>query len=153
MQQLTNLSVAATNGTFKLQDLNGKNVVLYFYPKDNTSGCSLEAQDFAANYDAFLAANTCVFGISRDSLKKHQNFQTKLNLPFALISDFDEKLCNIFEVIKPKKLYGREYLGIERSTFLFDVRGNLVREWRKVKIKGHALEVLQAAQNLNNVNF
>ena len=126
----------------RLKEYLGKNVVIYFYPKDNTPGCTQEGQDFRDHYSKFKRAKTVVFGVSRDSVKVHTNFKAKHEFPFELISDADEKLCALFDVIKMKKLYGREYLGIERSTFLIDSKGVLREEWRKVKVKGHAEEVL-----------
>jgi peroxiredoxin Q/BCP len=128
--------------------LKGKQVVLYFYPKDNTPGCTTQGQGFRDQHEAFLAANTVIFGISRDSLKTHENFRAKQGFPFELISDKDEQLCQLFEVIKLKKLYGKEYLGIDRSTFLIDAAGVLRKEWRGVKVPGHVDAVLQAAQAL-----
>lgn len=141
----------ATSGqTVKLADLKGQQVVLYFYPKDSTPGCTTEGQGFRDHYPAFQAANTLVFGVSRDGLKSHENFKCKQAFPFELISDKDEALCQLFDVIKLKKLYGKEYLGIDRSTFLIDAKGVLRREWRGVKVPGHVDEVLAAAQALNN---
>jgi peroxiredoxin Q/BCP len=130
----------------RLKDYLGKNVVIYFYPKDNTPGCTQEGQDFRDHYSKFKRAKTVVFGVSRDSVKVHTNFKAKHEFPFELISDADEKLCTLFDVIKLKKLYGREYLGIERSTFLIDSKGILREEWRKVKVKGHAEDVLAACK-------
>ncbi len=130
----------------RLKDYQGKNVVIYFYPKDNTPGCTQEGQDFRDHYSKFKRAKTVIFGVSRDSVKVHTNFKAKHEFPFELISDADEKLCSLFDVIKLKKLYGREYLGIERSTFLIDSKGILREEWRKVKVKGHAEEVLAACK-------
>lgn len=131
-----------------LTQLKGKNVVIYFYPKDNTPGCTQEGQDFRDNYTAFQQANTLIFGVSRDSLRTHKNFKTKFNFPFELISDVDEALCELFDVIKLKKLYGKEYMGIERSTFLIDAHGVLIQEWRKVSVKGHVTEVLASVDAL-----
>ena len=131
-----------------LKSLRGKNVVLYFYPKDNTSGCTTESENFRDLHSKFKRANTVIFGISRDSLKSHENFKKKYQFPFELISDPDEALCKKFDVIKEKTLYGRKYMGIERSTFLIDSAGKLRDEWRKVKVKGHADEVLEAAKAL-----
>ena len=131
------------------QALKGKQVVFYFYPKDNTPGCTTQGQGFRDLHEEFLAANTLVFGISRDSLKTHENFKAKQGFPFELISDKDEQLCQLFDVIKLKKLYGKEYMGIERSTFLFDSDGILRQQWRGVKVPGHVEAVLQAAQTLN----
>ena len=134
--------------TVRLKDLRGKNVVIYFYPKDSTPGCTTEGQDFRDRHAKFKRANTVIFGASRDSLKSHENFKAKQSFPFELISDPDEKLCRQFDVIKEKKLYGKTFMGIERSTFLIDKDGKLRGEWRKVKVKGHADEVLDAAKAL-----
>ena len=141
---------SATAGTaqdFKLSDFIGKTVVLYFYPKDNTPGCTNESIDFRDAHAEFLAANTVVFGVSRDSLKSHDSFKNKLELPFELISDADEKLCNQFDVIKQKMMYGKQVRGIERSTFIIDGNGKLKDEWRKVKVTGHVAEVLAAVRS------
>jgi len=132
-----------------LSDLKGQNVVLYFYPKDSTPGCTTEGQDFRDHIKEFTQANTVILGVSRDSLKRHENFKAKQSFPFDLLSDQDESLCKQFDVIKLKKLYGKEYLGIDRSTFLIDNEGKLAQEWRGVKVKGHVEEVLAAAQQLN----
>lgn len=148
-QPVTDFEVAATGDqTIRLSDFRGRNVVLYFYPKDNTPGCTTEGQDFRDRMAEFEACDTVILGASRDGLKAHENFRSKHGFPFHLISDKDEALCNLFEVIKLKKLYGKEYLGIDRSTFLIDRDGILRRQWRGVKIKGHADEVLEAARNL-----
>lgn len=148
-QPLPSFSAAATSETEVTNDsLKGKNVVFYFYPKDNTPGCTTEGQDFRDHIEAFNAANTVIFGISRDSMRTHENFKAKHEFPFELISDPDEEFCKLFDVIKLKKLYGKEYMGIERSTFLVNAEGTLVNEWRKVKVKGHVEEVLEAAQAL-----
>jgi len=148
-QPVADFTAEATNETtVNLQALKGKNVVIYFYPKDNTPGCTTEGQDFRDNHAAFEAANTVIFGVSRDSLRVHTNFKAKHEFPFELISDPEEALCKHFDVIKLKKNYGREYMGIERSTFLINAEGVLVQEWRKVKVKGHVAEVLEAAQAL-----
>ncbi len=133
----------------QLSDFKGKNLVLYFYPKDSTPGCTTQGQDFRDRHQAFLDADTVIFGISRDSLRSHENFKAKQCFPFELLSDPDEELCKLFDVIKLKKLYGKEYLGIERSTFLIDKEGVLRQEWRKVKVKGHADEVLEAVRALS----
>jgi peroxiredoxin Q/BCP len=143
-------SQATSNQQVQLSALKGSQVVLYFYPKDSTPGCTTEGQNFRDLYADFQAANTLIFGVSRDSLKAHENFRSKQAFPFELISDKEETLCQLFDVIKPKKLYGREYLGIERSTFLIDSCGVLQQEWRGLKVPGHAAEVLQAAQALRN---
>jgi peroxiredoxin Q/BCP len=129
--------------------LAGQWLVLYFYPKDSTPGCTTEGQGFRDQYAAFKAANTEVFGLSRDSLKSHENFKCKQEFPFELISDKDEAVCQLFDVIKLKKLYGKEYLGVDRSTFLIDKNGVLRQEWRGVKVPGHVDAVLAAAQDLN----
>lgn len=131
-----------------LSSLKGKNIVIYFYPKDNTPGCTQEGQDFRDNFEAFQATNTVIFGVSRDSIRTHQNFKKKYDFPFELISDPDESLCKLFDVIKLKKLYGKEYMGIERSTFLINKEGVLAQEWRKVKVKEHVAEVLASASAL-----
>ena len=140
----------ATSGQeVSLSALKGKQVVIYFYPKDSTPGCTTEGQGFRDQHAAFLAANTVVFGASRDGLKSHENFKCKQEFPFELISDKDESLCQLFDVIKLKKLYGKEYLGVHRSTFLIDTDGVLRQEWRGVKVPGHVDAVLAAAQALN----
>ena len=142
----------ATSGqAVQLSALQGQQVVIYFYPKDSTPGCTTEGQGFRDQYPAFLAANTQIFGVSRDGLKSHENFKSKQAFPFELISDKDEALCQLFEVIKLKKLYGKEYLGVDRSTFLIDQHGVLRQEWRGVKVPGHVDAVLAAAQALNKV--
>jgi peroxiredoxin Q/BCP len=132
----------------RLKDLKGSKVVLYFYPRDNTPGCTLEGQQFAALNARFLRAGVTVFGISRDSLASHQKFREKMSYPFALLSDEDETVCRQFDVIREKNMYGRKVLGIERSTFLIDAAGVLRHEWRKVKVEGHARDVLETAQSL-----
>lgn len=136
-----------TDGPIRLSSLRGRMVVLYFYPKDNTPGCSIEGADFAAEWKAFLSAGAEVFGVSRDSLTSHNNFKRKLSLPFALISDPEETLCRQFDVIRQKNMYGKQVQGIERSTFLINREGVLVRAWRKVKVPGHVEEVLKAVQD------
>lgn len=149
-QPVADFSAAATSGQqVSLSALKGQQVVIYFYPKDSTPGCTTEGQDFRDQHAAFQAANTVVFGVSRDSMKSHENFKCKQAFPFELISDKDETLCQLFDVIKLKKLYGKEYLGIDRSTFLIDAQGVLRQEWRGVKVPGHVDEVLAAAQALN----
>lgn len=131
-----------------LSDFKGRKLVLYFYPKDNTPGCTTEGQDFATHFAAFEKANTVIFGVSKDSLKSHQNFKAKYDFPFELITDKDETLCKLFDVIREKSMYGKTYLGVDRSTFLIDEKGILRQEWRSVKVKGHVEEVLAAAQAL-----
>ena len=148
-KSVPNFTAEATgNQSVSLKDLKGKNVVIYFYPKDSTPGCTTEGQNFRDLHAEFETANTVIFGVSRDSLKSHENFKGKQCFPFELLVDTDETLCKLFDVIKLKKMYGREYMGVERSTFLIDSKGKLVQEWRKVKVKGHAQEVLEAAQAL-----
>jgi peroxiredoxin Q/BCP len=134
----------STDGEFSLAGAAGKSVVLFFYPKDMTSGCSAEARDFRDLHEKFRRAGALVIGVSRDSLKSHEKFREKESLPFPLLSDPEEKLCRQFDVIQEKSLYGRKYMGVERSTFLIDAQGVLRREWRKVKVNGHAQEVLDA---------
>ena len=135
---------ATGDQTIRLSDLKGQNVVVYFYPKDNTPGCTTEGQDFRDRHDQFEALDTVIFGVSRDGLKARE----KQAFPFHLISDKDEALCQQFDVIKLKKLYGKEYMGIDRSTFLIDKDGVLRREWRGVKVPGHVDEVLEAVRSL-----
>ena len=132
----------------KLSDYRGKNLVLYFYPKASTPGCTTEGKDFSAAIQDFNDADTVILGASRDGLKAQENFKNKQSFPFDLVSDKEEALCNLFDVIKLKKLYGKEYMGIERSTFLIDKEGVLRQEWRKVKVKGHIEEILEAARAL-----
>ena len=140
---------ATGNTQVSPESLKGKQVVLYFYPKDNTPGCTTEGQGFRDAYEAFSEANTLIFGVSRDSLKTHENFKAKQAFPFELICDKDEQLCQLFDVIKLKKLYGKEYLGVDRSTFLIDRDGVLRQEWRGVKVPGHVEAVLQAVRMLH----
>ena len=138
-----------TEGPKKLSQLKGKNVVLYFYPRDNTPGCTLEGQNFRDTHTQFERLNTIIFGISRDDLASHQKFKDQQCFPFALISDVDSKLCNYFDVIKDKVMYGKKVKGIERSTFLIDKKGVLQKEWRKVKVPDHVAEVLAAIKQTN----
>ncbi len=133
----------------RLSELQGKKVILYFYPKDNTPGCTTEGQDFRDNYNKFKRAGAVVFGISRDSIASHQKFKQKHKFPFELISDESEELCSLFDVIKIKNMYGKKVRGIERSTFLLDEKGKLKNEWRKVRVKGHVDEVLEATKLLD----
>ncbi len=141
--KVTDIKLASTDDQIiQLSDFRGKNIVLYFYPKDNTPGCTLEGQDFRDNKRKFSARNTVILGVSRDSVKSHENFKSKQSFSFDLLSDPDEKLCKQFDVIKEKNMYGKKVIGIERSTFLIDENGVLVKEWRKVKVKGHVEEVL-----------
>ena len=133
----------------KLSDFHGQRLVLYFYPKASTSGCTQEGLDFSAAYAEFSAANTAILGASRDGIKAQENFKAKQGFPFDLLSDTDEALCKAFDVIKLKKMYGKESLGIERSTFLIDEQGKLIKEWRGVKVPGHVDEVLAAVRALD----
>jgi peroxiredoxin Q/BCP len=148
-QSVPDLSLPATGDqTIALRAFKGRALVIYFYPKDATPGCTQEGQDFAALHEDFTDAGAVILGISRDSVRKHENFAAKHGFPFALLSDADEVACKAFDVIKEKRLYGKTYLGIDRSTFLFDRAGKLVREWRGVKVSGHAEEVLAAVRAL-----
>ena len=146
--EVPDFSLPATGGDFRLSALRGKAVVIYFYPKDNTPGCTTEAGQFRDLDGEFAAAGAAVFGVSRDSLKSHEGFKAKLGLPFDLIADTDEAVCRLFDVIKSKNMYGKQALGVERSTFLIDAAGVLRREWRKLKADGHAAEVLAAVRGL-----
>lgn len=148
-QAVTDFTAPATSETsVTLSELKGSNIVIYFYPKDSTPGCTTEGQDFRDLYKEFQDTKTVIFGVSRDSMRVHENFKAKQSFPFELISDPDETLCKLFDVIKLKKLYGKEHMGIERSTFLIDAEGVLRKEWRKVKVKEHVAEVLAAVQAL-----
>ncbi len=138
----------ATGGTVASKDLAGRPFVLYFYPKDNTPGCTTEGQDFRDRYAEFEKHGIAVFGVSRDTLASHEKFKEKLGLPFELISDPEETLCRAFDVIREKNMYGKKVLGVERSTFLVDGNGVLRQEWRKVKVAGHVENVLEAALSL-----
>ena len=140
----------STGGTFSLTDCKGKNVVIYFYPRDNTSGCTREGQAFRDNIAKFRRNKTVVLGVSRDSIASHEKFKTAQEFPFELLSDKDEALCKLFDVIKEKNMYGKKVMGIERSTFLIDATGKLRHEWRKVKVDGHVDEVLEAVRELNS---
>ncbi len=139
----------ATSGiTFRLSEQRGHPLVIYFYPKDNTPGCTTEGQQFRDLHPQFQKLKCAVFGLSRDSLKSHENFRQKMSFPFELLSDSEEKACKLFDAIKMKNMYGRKVRGIERSTFVFDASGELVREWRGVKVPGHAHEVLDFVRTL-----
>ena len=129
-------------------DFVGKNLIIYFYPKDSTPGCTTEGQEFRDKYKIFEKYNTDIIGISRDSIKSHENFKLKQSFPFELLSDPDEKVCKAFDVMKLKSMYGREYIGVDRSTFIINDKGKVVREWRSVKVKGHVDEVLEAVKEL-----
>ena len=144
-QKAPSFEFTATSGIQgQLSDYLGHHVVLYFYPKDNTPGCTKESQDFSQLHAAFRQKNAVIFGISKDSLSKHESFKQKHNMPFELISDPDGTLCEAFEVIKKKSMFGKYFLGIERSTFLIDPKGNIINTWRKVKVAGHAQAVLDS---------
>ena len=129
---------------FNLSDYSGQHIVIYFYPRDNTPGCTSEGEDFRDNFKIFTKKKTKIFGVSKDSLKSHDGFKDKFSFPFELISDPDEKICKLFDVIKEKSMYGKKYMGIERSTFLIGPDGKLLKEWRKVKVKGHVTEVISS---------
>lgn len=147
--KIPDLIVATTqNAELQLRSLKGKNLVLYFYPKDNTPGCTLEGQNFRDAHAQFKANNTELLGVSRESIKSHQNFINKQGFTFDLIADTNEELCAVFDVIKEKNMYGRKYMGIERSTFIFDASGKLRHEFRKVKVKTHVDEVLEQVKTL-----
>ncbi len=147
-QAVTGFEISATGDkTIHLSDYVGKTVVLYFYPKDSTPGCTLEGQAFRDANEEFTSLNTVIFGVSRDSLRSHENFKTKQCFNFDLLSDTEEKLCTLFDVIKMKNMYGKEVRGIERSTFVIDTHGVLIKEWRKVKVKDHVAEVLGFIKN------
>ena len=141
-------AIATGDKKIKLSDLKGKNIVIYFYPKDSTPGCTLEGQDFRDNIRKFSSRKTVILGVSKDSLESHEKFKAKQKFSFDLLSDEDEKLCQLFDVIKEKNMYGKKFMGIERSTFLIDEKGVLRNEWRKVKVKGHVDEVLEAVKAL-----
>jgi thioredoxin-dependent peroxiredoxin len=142
------LPASGAQQSWSLAAAAGRKLVIFFYPKDMTSGCTLEAQGFRDQAGLFRKAGTAIVGISRDSLASHEKFSVKEKLPYPLLSDGDEKVCRLFDVIQEKSLYGRKYLGVERSTFLIDKEGYLRREWRKVKVNGHVEEVLEAAKSL-----
>ncbi len=140
---------ATSNLTFSPKAYQGKKLVLYFYPKDSTPGCTVEAGEFRDHIDAFNQANALVVGVSRDNLRSHENFRQKLGLPFELVADTEEKLCTIFNVIKMKNMYGKQVRGVDRSTFLFDSKGVLQKEWRGIKVTGHVASVLTAAKAMS----
>jgi len=149
-KKIANFKAESTNkDEFVLKDQLEGYIVLFFYPKDNTPGCTQEGLDFSSNLTKFKKLNTRVFWISRDSIKSHNNFKNKYKYKFDLISDSDEYLCNLFDVIKEKNMYGKKYLGIERSTFIINPKSILIKEWRKVKVKDHSDEVLEYIKNLN----
>jgi peroxiredoxin Q/BCP len=139
----------ATGGiTLTNKDFEDKNLIIFFYPKDNTPGCTLEGQDFRDNYKEFTKLNVEIIGVSRDSIKSHENFKDKQNFPFQLLSDPDEIMCKSFDVMREKSMYGKKYIGVDRSTFLVSSKGLIAKEWRSVKVKGHVLEVLEAVKDL-----
>ncbi|MBS0569598.1 MAG: peroxiredoxin [Proteobacteria bacterium] len=146
-KNVPDLRGASSAGEVRLRDLRGQPVVVYFYPKDNTPGCTREARDFRDLAKAFARLKAVVLGVSRDSLASHESFRDKQRLQFALVSDADERWCKVFDVIHEKTLYGRKFLGVVRSTFLIDAAGKLRREWRGVKVPGHAQEVLEAVRD------
>jgi peroxiredoxin Q/BCP len=147
--KVTKFSLPSTGDkTVSLDDFKGSNLVIYFYPKDNTPGCTLEGQEFRDRYEDFRAASTAILGVSRDSVKSHENFRARQRLPFDLLSDTGETLCRQFDVIHEKNMYGRKVMGVVRSTFLIDGNGILRQEWRQVRVKGHVDEVLAAARAL-----
>jgi len=146
---VTNFELPATSGlTFKLSDYLGKILVIYFYPKDNTPGCTTQGMQFRDSYAQFKALNAEIFGISRDNLKSHENFKAKFTFPFELLADTEELACGIFGVMKMKNMYGKQVRGVERSTFVIDKSGVLIKEWRGVKVEGHAQQVLDFIQTL-----
>lgn len=146
---VANFSVPATGGkTVDLKGLRGSNVVVYFYPRDSTPGCTTEGCDFGSLHEKFRRKNTVILGVSRDSLASHEKFKAKFEFPFDLLSDGDETLCQLFDVIREKNMYGKKVMGVVRSTFLIDSEGKLRAEWRKVSVKGHAALVLKAVEAL-----
>ncbi len=148
--EVADFTLPATDGTtFQLHATRGKPLVIFFYPKDNTPGCTTESQQFRDLYDDFKKANCEVVGISRDSMKSHENFKAKFSLPYALLSDSEEKVCGQFGVMKLKNMYGKQVRGIERSTFVLDATGKICKEWRGLKANGHAQEVLDFVRTLN----
>jgi peroxiredoxin Q/BCP len=148
-QAVTDFTLPATGGVdFTLYPIRSKSLVIYFYPKDNTPGCTSEAQQFRDLYAAYQKAGSEIVGVSRDSIKSHENFKAKFTLPFALLSDADEVVCNLFGVMKQKLMYGKQVRGIERSTFVLDKKGSIIKEWRGLKADGHAQEVLNFVQTI-----
>ena len=139
---------STSNKTISNKDFLGKNLVIYFYPKDSTPGCTTEGQDFRDNYKTFKKLNTEILGVSRDSVKSHENFKQKQSFPFELLSDPEEIMCKDFDVMKLKSMYGKEYIGVDRSTFLISSEGKIIKEWRSVKVKGHVDEVLDEVKKL-----
>ena len=137
-----------SNKNLDNKDFIGKNLIIYFYPKDSTPGCTTEGQEFRDSYKVFKKLNTEILGVSRESIKSHENFKSKQNFPFELLSDPDERVCKAFDVMKLKSMYGREYMGVDRSTFFVNAEGKVVKVWRGVKVKGHVAEVLEAVEEL-----
>ena len=143
------IKLSSTSGQkFNLKNSFGNFVIIYFYPKDSTPGCTTEGQEFRDSYEKFKKLNTEILGVSRESIKSHENFKSKQNFPFELLSDPDEKVCKAFDVMKLKSMYGREYMGVDRSTFIVDTKGKIIKEWRGVKVKGHVAEVMDAVKEL-----
>ncbi len=148
-QAIPDFELPATSGTsFKLSNYQGKTLVIYFYPKDNTPGCTTQGMQFRDSYAEFQALNTDIFGISRDSIKSHENFKAKFSFPFELLADTEELACSLFGVMKMKNMYGKQVRGIERSTFIIDKNGTIIQEWRGVKVDGHAQAVLNFIKSL-----
>jgi peroxiredoxin Q/BCP len=141
-------TLRGTGGDWSLKDAVGRPVVMYFYPRDNTPGCTQEGEDFSSHFAEYKKAKTLIFGISADSVESHEKFKKKMGFPFDLLSDPDNTVCKLYDVIQEKSMYGRKYMGIERSTFLIDTKGVLRQEWRKVKVRGHAEAVLAAVKAL-----
>ena len=148
-RKVPDFSAACTGGEFRLSSLKGRKLVLFFYPKDHTPGCTAEAGEFRDRHAAFVEAGAAVLGASRDGMKSHEGFKAKLGLPYELISDADEALCGLFGVMKPKTLYGKQVRGIERSTFVIDAAGMLAHEWRGVKVPAHVSEVLEVVRSIS----
>ena len=140
--------ICTNNKNFSNKDFIGKKLVIYFYPKDSTPGCTTQGQDFRDNFKTFKKLNTEILGVSRDSVKSHENFKLKQSFPFELLSDPEEKMCKAFDVMKMKSMYGKQYMGVDRSTFLIDEKGRVIKEWRSVKVKGHVEEVLSLLKEL-----
>src|ERR1700704_4535959 len=141
-------TLPGTGGDWSLKDAMGQPVVMYFYPRDNTPGCTQEGESFPSHFADFKKAKALIFGISADSVESHEKFKKKMGFPFDLLSDFDQRICKLYDVIREKNMYGKKYMGIERSTFLIDAKGVLRQEWRKVKVRGHAEAVLAAVKAL-----
>lgn len=141
------------NKEFSLSDCIGRNVIIYFYPKDDTPGCTTEGQDFRDKWHLFTEMNCIIVGVSRDSIKSHESFKAKMQFPFELLSDEDEEVCNLFSVMKMKNMYGKQVRGIERSTFVVDTQGILIKEWRGVKVPGHVQEVLDFINTFNSNSY